>query len=442
MAVRHEAFRPRLTLDTSQEAPRHGARNPQTSDGVYQRELVRIGRTPEVGLAVSGGGIRSATFALGLLQALQRLGLFRTIDYLSTVSGGGYAGAWLYALQRRGELEKALELAGDEPRQVRFLRTYSNYLTPQLGLFQWRHLGRGEHRRPQPGDHLQRPQPEPGRCAVRAVGDSPDVHELARHGHRQRDRGDGADGGGGTAGLRRLRDELLQHGAAAGGWHLAGGRARPGVQHAGAAGGRAADPGRDDHPGRGDSRGPGGRARGLANADPRTGPRLRRRLGAGPCSGASLQTFDGHPEPPLEAAAVAKPATQPRTNWRAAVGAWAKLTAFAIPAGAIGSFLVTATFARLEPWLAPYPALAQLGMPLLVAGLMLAITAHIGLAGTLLSDETREWWARVAGRCCSSRCCSPPSSWSPSTHARSSKTRSSGSGRPRRPDSSRSCGRR
>ena len=45
------------------------------------------------GLALSGGGVRSATFSLGALQALARCGLLRHIDYLSTVSGGGFVGA-------------------------------------------------------------------------------------------------------------------------------------------------------------------------------------------------------------------------------------------------------------------------------------------------------------------------------------------------------------
>lgn len=49
------------------------------------------------GLAISGGGIRSGTFALGVLQTLRELGLLRRMDYLSTVSGGGYIGSWLVA---------------------------------------------------------------------------------------------------------------------------------------------------------------------------------------------------------------------------------------------------------------------------------------------------------------------------------------------------------
>jgi hypothetical protein len=50
-----------------------------------------------VGLALSGGGIRSATFNLGVLQGLASLGLLKRFDYLSTVSGGGYIGSWLAA---------------------------------------------------------------------------------------------------------------------------------------------------------------------------------------------------------------------------------------------------------------------------------------------------------------------------------------------------------
>jgi hypothetical protein len=46
-----------------------------------------------LGLALSGGGIRSATINLGILQGLARRGLLPRFDYLSTVSGGGYIGS-------------------------------------------------------------------------------------------------------------------------------------------------------------------------------------------------------------------------------------------------------------------------------------------------------------------------------------------------------------
>jgi hypothetical protein len=56
---------------------------------------------PRVGVALSGGGIRSATFSLGVFQALAGKGLLRRIDFLSTVSGGGYFGGFLGRLFTR-----------------------------------------------------------------------------------------------------------------------------------------------------------------------------------------------------------------------------------------------------------------------------------------------------------------------------------------------------
>src|SRR5262245_32461856 len=54
-----------------------------------------------VGLCFSGGGIRSATFNLGILQGLADQDLLRRFDYLSSVSGGGYIHQWLAAWIRR-----------------------------------------------------------------------------------------------------------------------------------------------------------------------------------------------------------------------------------------------------------------------------------------------------------------------------------------------------
>ena len=60
-----------------------------------------VDRADLIGLALSGGGIRSATFSLGLLQSLAKTQLLARIDYLSTVSGGGYIGAFLCSLYKR-----------------------------------------------------------------------------------------------------------------------------------------------------------------------------------------------------------------------------------------------------------------------------------------------------------------------------------------------------
>lgn len=51
--------------------------------------------TDVVGLAISGGGIRSSTFALGVIQGLARHGILKQVDVISTVSGGGYVGSFL-----------------------------------------------------------------------------------------------------------------------------------------------------------------------------------------------------------------------------------------------------------------------------------------------------------------------------------------------------------
>lgn len=55
-------------------------------------------RTNLVGVALSGGGIRSAVTNLGVLYEMSRVGLFKSVDYLSTVSGGGYIGCCLASL--------------------------------------------------------------------------------------------------------------------------------------------------------------------------------------------------------------------------------------------------------------------------------------------------------------------------------------------------------
>jgi hypothetical protein len=96
-----------------------------------------------IGLALSGGGIRSATFSLGILQALARLKLLRRVDYLSTVSGGGYIGSSLGALFAREKLPERWKLDGVTRMEqveailsdsshdyLRWLREHGRYLSP------------------------------------------------------------------------------------------------------------------------------------------------------------------------------------------------------------------------------------------------------------------------------------------------------------------------
>ncbi len=49
------------------------------------------------GVALSGGGIRSASFSLGVLQGLDALHAMPRIDYMSAVSGGSYTAGWVQA---------------------------------------------------------------------------------------------------------------------------------------------------------------------------------------------------------------------------------------------------------------------------------------------------------------------------------------------------------
>lgn len=100
------------------------------------------GCTRRSALCLSGGGIRSATFNLGILQGLARHGLLGKFDYLSTVSGGGFVGGWLSAWIRRAGLKTVVQSLKDQPDsplvpdppEVEYLRTNSNYLSPRPGL--------------------------------------------------------------------------------------------------------------------------------------------------------------------------------------------------------------------------------------------------------------------------------------------------------------------
>jgi hypothetical protein len=96
-----------------------------------------------VGLALSGGGIRSAAISLGVLQALDHHGALGKIDYLSTVSGGGYMGSSLTATMTRsgGQFVFAHPRAAtagqthtseiSDTDAVGHIRNYSNYLIPR-----------------------------------------------------------------------------------------------------------------------------------------------------------------------------------------------------------------------------------------------------------------------------------------------------------------------
>ncbi len=93
-------------------------------------------------LCLSGGGVRSASFGLGVLQGLAQAGVLGTFDYLSTVSGGGYIGGWLTSWRlrahQRGEPDPCQQLAEGpagqpEPETVTRLRRLIKFLDPRTG---------------------------------------------------------------------------------------------------------------------------------------------------------------------------------------------------------------------------------------------------------------------------------------------------------------------
>jgi len=97
-------------------------------------------------ICLSGGGIRSASFSLGVLQGLAKAKLLEKSGYLSAVSGGNYTMSWLTrwrsevgagAPWSQDDLKERPENFSNDQRdldQVRRLRSYSNYLSPRTGL--------------------------------------------------------------------------------------------------------------------------------------------------------------------------------------------------------------------------------------------------------------------------------------------------------------------
>lgn len=112
-------------------------KQPGTTSVVLPDPTTFTTRNDLVGLAFSGGGVRSATFNLGVVQALISHRVFPHVDYISTVSGGSYMGAFLASLATRRsptELVESLEhvpgRAEESGGELRHLRKHASYLSP------------------------------------------------------------------------------------------------------------------------------------------------------------------------------------------------------------------------------------------------------------------------------------------------------------------------
>jgi hypothetical protein len=107
----------RLDVDQGKEIPDDLVDSKKFSADMEKQTFARQEQALEhdlCGLAISGGGIRSATFALGVLQGLASKKLLTRFDYLSTVSGGGYIGSWLSAWISRLNEEKQSSVAAEK----------------------------------------------------------------------------------------------------------------------------------------------------------------------------------------------------------------------------------------------------------------------------------------------------------------------------------------
>jgi patatin-like phospholipase len=102
------------------------------------------------GIALSGGGIRSAIFCLGALQALAEKDTLKNFDYISSVSGGGFISSSLqwfwYSVVGTdatkgtfpyGTSKAPKQEAPEQDKRLDFLRSHGQYLAPGEGITIW-----------------------------------------------------------------------------------------------------------------------------------------------------------------------------------------------------------------------------------------------------------------------------------------------------------------
>jgi hypothetical protein len=135
------------------EAKGKGLAEDAAREAARQELFQLLGAQPRTALCFSGGGVRSATFGLGVMQGLGTCTLagstaLSQFDYLSTVSGGGYAGGWFSAWAKRkeaagapngpqaveGEMQQPGPSLDPDPAPLGYIRRYCAFLDPKLGL--------------------------------------------------------------------------------------------------------------------------------------------------------------------------------------------------------------------------------------------------------------------------------------------------------------------
>ena len=82
------------------------------------------------GIALSGGGIRSATINLGFLRTLNKYSILQKADYLSSVSGGGYTHSYVQATAKEtGDFGKLFSAD-----HIDAMRSHGEYMVPRTGF--------------------------------------------------------------------------------------------------------------------------------------------------------------------------------------------------------------------------------------------------------------------------------------------------------------------
>ncbi|MFK7797598.1 MAG: hypothetical protein AB8E82_09100 [Aureispira sp.] len=80
-----------------------------------------------LGIALSGGGIRSATLCLGLMEEFNKIGLIEKADYLSSVSGGGYLASYIHSSLNKPE-STSYEQLFTKDNAIQHLRDHRKHL--------------------------------------------------------------------------------------------------------------------------------------------------------------------------------------------------------------------------------------------------------------------------------------------------------------------------
>ncbi len=146
----------KLTVDFYEHAKEYEFLRKEREQLSATRSSSRVGKDWN-GVALSGGGIRSATFCLGAMQALAEKDLLEHFDYISSVSGGGYTASalqWWWHQPEISEIGSRFDASKERfpygtelsirpknetihSRVLDFLRQHGKYLTPGDGLTIW-----------------------------------------------------------------------------------------------------------------------------------------------------------------------------------------------------------------------------------------------------------------------------------------------------------------